>query len=280
MKFNRDIFKSKYEKAFGTAVLSTLLLLLDKIEQDGRLIPDLRKIAYVLATIKWETANTFAPIKERRAKPGTAVRTLQDKYWSSGYYGRGYIQLTFRKNYAVFGIENTPDKALEADTAYEIASKGMAEGLFTGKKLGDYFNTNSEDFIGARKIINGTDKASEIALIARKIQACLSLSLSDLSPDPPPPAAEPTELSASGVVEKLKSAASTYQSADGSIKHVVGRITQVIWTVIIGALSFLESHPLQVGITIGVLLLGYWAIHRYCEWQTTKMTIKLTNNGG
>jgi hypothetical protein len=279
MKFNRDIFKSKYEKAFGVAVPPTLSSLLDKIEQDGRLLPDLRKIAYFLATIKWETANTFSPIKERRARPGTAVRTLQDRYWGTGYYGRGYIQLTFRKNYARFGIEDAPDKALEPDTAYEIASKGMTEGLFTGKKLGDYFSANSEDFIGARKIINGTDKASEIALIARKIQACLSLSLSS-EPETVSPAAETSEpISASGIVEKLKSAASTYQAADGSIKNVVGRITQVIWTVVLGALSFLESHPLQVGITIGVLLLGYLAINQYCRWQTTKMAIKLTNKG-
>jgi putative chitinase len=40
---------------------------------------------------------------------------------------------------------------------------GMHEGLFTGKKLSQYFNEVTEDPISARKIINGKDKAKMIA---------------------------------------------------------------------------------------------------------------------
>jgi hypothetical protein len=39
----------------------------------------------------------------------------------------------------------------------------MAEGWFTGVKLGDYFNENTDDPINARRIINGNDKDELIA---------------------------------------------------------------------------------------------------------------------
>ncbi len=40
---------------------------------------------------------------------------------------------------------------------------GMSEGLFTGKSLSAYFGPDKSDPVGARRIINGTDKAKEIA---------------------------------------------------------------------------------------------------------------------
>ena len=39
----------------------------------------------------------------------------------------------------------------------------MAEGLFTGKCLGDYVNASRCDPLSARRIVNGLDRASEIA---------------------------------------------------------------------------------------------------------------------
>jgi hypothetical protein len=44
--------------------------------------------------------------------------------------------------------------------------EGMERGSFTGKKLADYFNDKNTDPVGARKIINGTDRAGTIAGIA------------------------------------------------------------------------------------------------------------------
>jgi hypothetical protein len=40
---------------------------------------------------------------------------------------------------------------------------GMTKGLFTGKKLSDYFNDKLDDWINARRIINGTDKNEFVA---------------------------------------------------------------------------------------------------------------------
>jgi hypothetical protein len=60
-----------------------------------------RELAYVLATIQWETASTFQPIRERRASRERHPRhwEIQNRYWPSGFYGRGYIQITWRENY-------------------------------------------------------------------------------------------------------------------------------------------------------------------------------------
>ena len=44
----------------------------------------------------------------------------------------------------------------------------MSKGLFTGKKLDDYFNIDETDFYHARKIINLVDKAELIKEYAEK----------------------------------------------------------------------------------------------------------------
>ena len=42
----------------------------------------------------------------------------------------------------------------------------MKYGVFTGRKIEDYISDTGSDFVGARKVINGNDKARDIALIA------------------------------------------------------------------------------------------------------------------
>jgi len=51
----------------------------------------------------------------------------------------------------------------------------MMRGLFTGKKLNDYFNANTCDWLNARRIINGTDHAELIAGYAQKFYNALIL---------------------------------------------------------------------------------------------------------
>jgi hypothetical protein len=50
---------------------------------------------------------------------------------------------------------------------------GMEEGWFTGKKLSDYINGGKADYYGARGIINGKDRAAEIATYAKAFEAAL-----------------------------------------------------------------------------------------------------------
>jgi hypothetical protein len=48
-------------------------------------------------------------------------------------------------------------------------------GTFTGKKLPDYVNATQADFVGARRTVNGTDRADLIARYARQYRAALTL---------------------------------------------------------------------------------------------------------
>jgi hypothetical protein len=46
----------------------------------------------------------------------------------------------------------------------------MKNGVFTSKTLGDYISGNHIDFVNARRIINGTDRAELIAGYAEQWQ--------------------------------------------------------------------------------------------------------------
>ena len=85
------------------------------------------------------------------------------------YIGRGFVLLTWEENYLRAGekvdedLVGFPDMALEPDIAAAVMFDGMEEGWFTGVSLFDYFNDTTDDPVNARRIINGTDRASEIA---------------------------------------------------------------------------------------------------------------------
>jgi hypothetical protein len=68
-----------------------------------------------------------------------------------------------------------PDLTLQPTVAYRIMSLGMRNGYFTGKKLSDFINQNSCDYINARRIINSTDQAQKIAGYASNIEHVLTL---------------------------------------------------------------------------------------------------------
>lgn len=134
--------------------------------------------AYVLATAYWETAHTMKPVEEAYWVPNAAEwRKKNLRYYP--WYGRGFVQLTWEPNYKhaedELGVPLTkkPELALDPGIACEIAVTGMREGWFTGKKLSDYITLQRSDFKGARRIINGTDKAQSIADLAKLYDADL-----------------------------------------------------------------------------------------------------------
>lgn len=152
---------------------------------------DLRWLAYILGTAYHETAKTMQPIEEygkgRGYKYGKKIKrsgipyTLPDKI----YYGRGYVQLTWYENYETMGrllgvdLLNNPELALHPNIAAEIMFEGMTKGNshfgdFTGKSLENYFNETKEDWVNARRIINGVDSAKMIADYAKQFYTALT----------------------------------------------------------------------------------------------------------
>lgn len=160
-------FKNAISKRFGS-LSSTQKTSIDNIVNSWNLYGDgdLNKLAYIFATAYWESK--IQPIKERRAKEGTSLYDLQKRYWLSGYYGRGFVQLTWESNYKKMGdflgidLVGNPDLALNNFFAAQILVFGMMNGSFTRKSLRDYISPNSQDFFNARKTVNGLDKASTI----------------------------------------------------------------------------------------------------------------------
>ncbi|MCC3246650.1 hypothetical protein LG047_15215 [Methylocystis sp. WRRC1] len=127
------------------------------------------ELAYLLATVKHETAHKMQPIKEMGGE-----RYLRAKKYYP-WYGRGLIQITWKENYEKYGIKRADD-ALKWPNALHVAFHGMIFGEFTGKKLADYIRPGRVDYVGARRIINGTDRAKLVAGYARAFQDALKQS--------------------------------------------------------------------------------------------------------
>jgi len=138
---------------------------------------DNRFIAYALATAYHETAATMQPIEEYGRGNGHVYGRLAGP-WAQRFYGRGYVQLTWDSNYVnataklrargilsdIQNLERNPELALVPSIAAPIMIFGMLEGWFTGRKLSDYFSASANDAFNARRIINGLDSATSIAI--------------------------------------------------------------------------------------------------------------------
>lgn len=177
--------------------LSNLEKLLGGIKQHFVPVAGCRldQIAYMLATVRVEAYDFmrgvfFGPTIERisyasaevhygvgpTARRPTYARRHGNIDVGDGFKfrGRGFIQITWRSNYESFssiaGVDlvASPDAAMEWEAALKIMVIGMVEGRFTGRKLDDYLGDGQSDFYGARRIINGLDKAHIIAEYAEK----------------------------------------------------------------------------------------------------------------
>lgn len=172
------------------------------------------KLSYILATAFLETGQTMEPVREAFGKSDADTKAkltrawkagklkVRKDYWSGGFFGRGLVQLTHEANYRKAGeallldLVGNPSLALDLVNAALILVKGMMEGWFTGKKLSDFIDANAADYKGARKIVNGTDRAQDIADYAETFEAAIRAARHVdpvPEPEPEPPAPEPQE---------------------------------------------------------------------------------------
>lgn len=146
-------------------------------EWEKRALVDLRKLGALLGNTKRETDSTMWPIEEY----GHGAGQPYGEPGSNGkvFFGRGFVQLTWERNYKLMthllnvDIWNDPDKALVPEIAVQILFEGCLNatsgvGDFTGKSFDDYFTGTLTDFVNARRVINGTDHAAEIAVLSEQ----------------------------------------------------------------------------------------------------------------
>lgn len=127
---------------------------------------DAAQFAYAIATIEHECG--FESKEEQRANPNLDAHNrkiweMQNRYWHTGYYGRGLPQLTWRDNYVLFGrllslpLARKPELVMDVEVGARIVLIGIWHGLFTGRRIDKYISVGEgrNRWDRARAIYNG-----------------------------------------------------------------------------------------------------------------------------
>lgn len=192
---NKPVFYESVRDQFNTRLSSIQVEGFEALLDAGMhlLIP---QHAYTLATVWHETDKTMQSIEEygkgfgkdygRKLKygkgPGKRVPySLPDKL----YYGRGHTQNTWYEIYEkltkaamkqgkMWDFLHHPELLLQMEQSVWATYYAMGVGLYTGKPLGHYISALGVDYINARRVINGLDKAELIAGYAVKFEKALN----------------------------------------------------------------------------------------------------------
>ena len=175
--FNRKVFfdivrSSLFPGGMTQSQVDGMEAILSAWEENPR-SDNLRWLSYPLATTAHETGFTMQPIEEYGKGSGMEYGK-PDAETGQTYYGRGYVQLTWKDNYIradeelgfghtegdVTSCEWHPGNQLKAEVAAETMFQGMVEGWFRGDSKGRqtlerWFNETTDDSYMAREIING-----------------------------------------------------------------------------------------------------------------------------
>jgi putative chitinase len=183
-KFFFDVARAKlFDGALTQSQVEGMTAILNYAEKSN--IDD-RHVAYILATTFHETGREMIPISEWGKGAGHSYGT-PDPATGQTYYGRGFVQITWKENYQKQDdklklggkLVKNADLALDMDIALKILFGGMEDGDFTGKCLDDYITcedheTDTTDFYSSRKIVNALDQASTIADYANRFVATIA----------------------------------------------------------------------------------------------------------
>lgn len=154
----------------SNTVYQNLQLLISQWESNDATGDD-RKLANILATAMLESGRTFHSVNEN-----LSTGYFPEGYAPTGYWGRGFVQLTHEGNYddmgTELGLDMTGDDerriaALPTISAYTTAN-GMLDGDFTGRALNDYLPStqndqgeyeheaaSQNDWFNSRRVVNG-----------------------------------------------------------------------------------------------------------------------------
>jgi putative chitinase len=191
-----NFFNSVRHSLFGGRLLQKQVDGMNAIldEWEAQRWTDKRWLAYILATTYHETGKTMQPVEEygkgkgkdygKKLKygggPGKRVPYTTPNLI---YYGRGLAQNTWYEIYEKltkaaqkqgknWDFLNHPELLLQMEPSVWAMFYAMKTGLYTGKKLSDYFNTTTR-WVDARRIINGVDCAVLIKGYALKFYDAL-----------------------------------------------------------------------------------------------------------
>lgn len=176
--------------------------------------------AYNFATTYHETAYTMQPIEEYGKGKGKKYGK-PDSQTGQIYYGRGFVQMTWKTNYQRSDKEIADGDLISSETIQSLPEKkvnqtwhasqalnleiascnlmiGCWKGWYTGKKLWDYLRNDRKDYYNSRRIVNGLDKASKIRGHAQKFEKALVASWQSEpvevpEPEQPDPMPDPDE---------------------------------------------------------------------------------------
>jgi len=188
--FYGEVRSKLFRGKLSTGAYNTIKEILEECRE--RKVYDYRHQAYILSTCYWESYSyaknpDWNPVREGFATTNQGAINAVTALYKAGkvksnyalpqsngksYYGRGYTQISLPDNYKQAGdyygipLYDNPDLALQRPIATLLLVGGIMEGWWTGKKLTDYITTTNTDFLGARRTVNGTDKAKEIEKIA------------------------------------------------------------------------------------------------------------------
>lgn len=200
MKAFFDVVRAKFGPLHENQVRG-----LELLARAAQTLP-LRHRAYILATAWHETGpenhpehmtprrEVWGPTKAQLGYEGRADLGNSVKGDGKRFAGRGYVQITGRRNYAKasqvvnFDLVGNPDIALDPEVAADIIIDGMSKGWFTGVAL-----SKCATYQSMRKVVNGTDKAELIAGYAYAFEEALAaqdrvpVPVPKPAPVPPPP---------------------------------------------------------------------------------------------
>lgn len=176
-------------------------------EWDRRKLEEPRWLACMLANVWHEVGGSMQPWIESQSKRDktrpsveTAIHRLdaahaagkmswvKQVYWrkdanGQSWLGRGPIQTTHKTNYQKFknllGVDfiADPEKMLEMEHAVQVLFEGFIRGIWTGHKLSDYFDADTNTPRESRRIINALQAADTVLGHYNKFLAALKESV-------------------------------------------------------------------------------------------------------